>query len=387
MATKKRPRTLTAAYIRRTTEPGRYGDGHGSRGLSLRVKRIANGRVSKRWQQQTRLPDGRWTTLSLGPYPEIGLREARLLALKNSREIVHGRDPRAPKLPSFRAAAESHIERIIAPSNTGQTVQDWRNVLTTYAYPRLGSVRVDRVTTAHVLAVLEPVWLAKPSVGKKLRRRLSAVMQAAQAAGHRTDDPAGVHILKALPVQNGRTRHHDAVAVKDAPAMFARMADADHVSDPVRLAAMFVALTGARSAEVRGARWSEINFDSRTWSLPASRTKSRTERRIPLSGPALDVLATLTRSRDGFIFEGRKRGAPLSSAGVGAFVKRETRATIHGWRSTLRSWCAEAGISREVAESVLGHATGNAVEQSYQRSDLYRRRRDVMDRWGKHIVG
>ena len=383
MASKQPGRPLTASYCRTVTRPGRHGDGYGSRGLSLKVRRLKNGRTSKRWQQQLKMADGRWTTLTIGRYPEIGLAEARRRAIAHSREVAYGRDPRKPGLPTFAEAAETHIDRLSDGWTNPRTSASWRSTLAAYAYPVVGSVRVDLVTSGHVLRCLEDVWTRTPATGRKVLRRVSAVLDAAVAEGHRPDNPA-ISVIRLLPVHNGRTTHRKAVAVKDAPAAYRKLAEASKVSRPVRSAAMLVALTATRSAETREAEWTEIDLTTATWTIPASRTKTKTEHRVPLSGPALAVLDTMT-AESRYVFTG-PTGRPVSGEAVRRVTKSAIGATVHGWRSTMRSWCAEAGVDPAVAESALGHVNGDKVEAAYQRSDLFERRRDVMAAWAEYIA-
>ncbi|MDE0289445.1 MAG: tyrosine-type recombinase/integrase [bacterium] len=381
MAKKQPGRPLTAAYVKHAP-PGRHGDGHGSRGLSLRVYPLSSGRMSRSWNQQLQI-GGKATTLTLGKYPEVSLAEARQIAIRNSRKVHQGIDPRLPGIPTFSVLAESHIVRQAASWSNPRTAASWRSTLAAYAYPVLGQVRVDDVTTAHVLRVLEPIWLTKASTARKVLRRIGSVMQVAVAEGHRSDNPAGPHVLAALPAHNRKTTHRKAVPVDDAPDAYRRLSQV-RVSDPVRLAAQVIALTGLRSAEVREARWSEIDREAALFTIPASRTKTRTEHRVPLTDAVETLLAASQGASPEYIFPG-PTGLPVSGEAVRR-VNSRVGSTTHGWRSTMRSWMAEAGIDRQVAETCLGHLAASKVEAAYQRSDLLDRRREALEAWNAYLI-
>lgn len=390
----KRPRMLSAPFVKNVSEPGRYGDGYGSRGLSLLVTRYSNGRVGKRWQQRTRI-NGRYTTLPLGHYPEVKLSEARQMALANSRKIAQGVDPRLPGVLTFQEAAEQYIERMSASWAPG-TIRQWRESLRNHAYPVIGTERMDRILRADVLRVLEPVWLTQPVLGKRLRRQISAIMQDAVVRDWRADDPAAPAIVKALPAQNHRTEHREAVAVDDAPRAYGALADAERTLLATRLAARWLAVTAARSGEVLAARWSEIDLEGNggaipTWTIPADRTKTKTERRVPLSREALVIL---DEAKGVLVKKGGSRqllfpnrgGRAMKTEALRRVNRKVVGATAHGWRSTFRSWAAEAGKDRTLAEMSLGHTVGSKVEQAYQRSDLLDLRAPLMKAWAEYLT-
>ena len=384
----KRPRTLSAQFVKAVNQTGRYGDGHGSRGLSLVVTRYQNGRLGKRWQQRIAI-DGRRTTISLGPYPEITLSEARQMAFANSRKIAHGRDPRRPGIPTFEDAAKAYIDRM-APGWVIGTTRDWHRTMSTHIYPKIGGHRVDHIQIVDVLEVLLPHWLPQPVLGQTLRRMMSAVLEEATARGWRPDNPAGPAVKRMLPQQNHTTNHREAVPVDNAPSSYRALVEDVKAKPVTRQAAMWLALTATRSNEARGARWDEIDLDGEipTWTIPATRRKSRTGLQVPLAGAAVKLLVEIrgsTRKPTGYLFPGL-RGKPVSGEAVRILNKRAAGATAHGWRSTFRSWCAESGQDRDLAEMSLGHAVGSRVEQAYQRSDLLDLRLPVMEAWAKYLT-
>ena len=282
----QRPRTLSAAFVRTVTRPGRYGDGRGGFGLALLVRQMTNGRLSRVWIQRVRIAD-RPTNLGLGRFPLVNLSEARAAALANARAIEQGRDPRAARVPTFAAA----VERVIAlhePTwkDGSKSANDWRASLRRYAIPLMGRLPVSDVTTAHVLAVLVPIWNEKRTTARLVRQRIGAVMQWAVAAGFRGDNPAGDAIGAALPKIGNGVKHMRALPHGEVSAALAKVRAAD-VWPCNRLALEFVVLTATRSGEVRGATWNEIDLDAAVWTVPGERMKAGREHRVPLSTRAI----------------------------------------------------------------------------------------------------
>ena len=382
----KRPKTLSAAFVRTIRQPGIYGDGRGSRGLALRVYRMGNGRVSRRWRQRVRI-GGRLTTIALGQYPEVSLQDARLQAIENSRKASKGMDPRGDGIPTFAEAAEKviklHAKGWRHPER--MTVQ-WRQSLRDYVVPKIGSKPVGKITTADVMAVLTPIWSTKTATARIVRQRLGAVMKWAIAKGYREDNPAGDAITAALPKHNGRTRHHAALPYGEVGnavgAIQASKAGAATVA-----AFEVMVLTAARVSEVVLAEWREVDMAARVWTVPASRSKTKRPHRVPLSSRAVDVLTEARKLSDaeGLIFPSRS-GRAMTRHVFGKLMKRQdVGGTPHGMRSAFRDWAAEAGVDRAVAEACLAHVV-KGVEAAYLRSDLFDRRREVMERWSRYIT-
>ena len=367
---------LSASFVKHVKRPGRYGDGgRGSHGLYLRVWRRPNGRIGKAWAQRLRV-GGKVTSLGLGPYPVVTLAEARGEALGNRRATHAGRDPRGGGVPTFEAAAKKVVELHSRTWKAGARLpREWEQTLADYAFPTLGRKSVAAVTTGDVLAVLTPIWHAKPATAKKVRQRIGAVMKWVVAQGHRTDNPAGEEIKAALPNGSGRTRHHRALPHDRVAEVLSKTRD--NING---LALRFVALTACRVSEVARAKWSEI--DGGVWTIPASRMKTKKEHRVPLSSAALRVLAE-AKSDSPFVFPGRG-GKPIARQSIGRALNG-TKATPHGFRSSFRDWCSETGVPREVAERALAHVVGNRVEAAYNRTDLLERRREVMEAWGRYL--
>ena len=383
----KRPRILSAAFVRTVTEAGRYGDGRGGYGLSLLVKPTANGRLSKTWSQRVRF-GGRVTNIGLGAYPIVSLAEARQKALKNRRVIEAGVDPRGSRVPCFLDAAEEVIAIHAAGWKAGgKSEAQWRSSLTTYVYPRLGRLRVDRITTADVMACLLPIWHTRPETARRVRQRIGAVMRWAIAQGYRTDNPAGDAITAALPSNMGRRQHHRALPHADVAASVATIRASGAYPTTV-LAFEFLVLTACRSGEVRGARWDEINLDAATWTIPPARMKTGRQHRVPLPTRALELLAEAKQYRDrsGLVFPSAT-GRELSDATLPKLLREhDIPAVPHGYRSSFRDWAAElTDTPRQICELALAHVNSDRVEAAYQRSDLFDRRRQLMADWAAYL--
>ena len=383
----RRPKTLTAAFCRTVSKPGTYGDGRGGHGLALRVNRTRNGRVSKRWAQRVRIDD-KSTNLGLGPFPVVGLAEARKRALANRKAIAGGKDPRGGGIPTFERATDRTIRLHAKGWKPGsRTESAWRNGFTRHVYPKIGHTPIDKITTGDLLAVIGPIWHTTPRQAELLRRRISQVMRWAIAQGYRADDPAGPPLTSALPRNGKTTTHHRALSHSDVADTLRRV-EASNAALSTKLATRFIAATATRTGEARGATWGEIDLDSATWTIPADRTKSGRPFRVALSTAALRVLDEARQRSDNgqgrLVFPGQ-RGNQVGHGSLAAAFRRLDAGTVHGLRSSFRDWCGETGVAREVAEAALSH-TVRGVEGAYARSDLLELRRPVMERWGEYIT-
>ena len=387
----QRPYRLSARFVETIQEPGRYGDGRGSGGLSLRVKRTARGHLAKSWGQRISV-DGRARNLGLGSWPHVSLAEARQkcalnLLARQRGELVTGRSRR---IPTFAEA----VEKVIAVhrdgwKDGGRSEQLWRSSLRDYALPRLGTRPVDRIHTSDVMAVLLPVWNEKRETAKRVRRRISAVMRWAVAQGYREDNPAGEAIGAALPRNGVRRQHHRALPYAEVAGAIATVRASGAYPVTV-LAFEFLVLTACRSGEVRGARWPEVDLAGREWRIPPERMKTGREHRVPLSSGALAVLQEAQALADGsgVVFPSA-RGGPLSSEAIAKLVRDvKIGAVPHGFRSSFRDWAAECSDApREVCELALAHVNTNAIEAAYRRTDLFERRRALMEQWAAFLAG
>jgi len=372
----------TAAFVRSVTKPGKYGDQHG---LILRVQPSG----SKAWIWRGTV-NGKRRDLGLGRYPYVSLAEARAKAFDYRKVALDGGDPvtlRADGVPTFARAAETVIALHAGRWKSSTTEEDWRSSLGTYVLPAIGSMRVDEITTADVLDCLSPIWNAKPETARRVRQRIARVMKWAIAQGYRQDSPAGDAVLEALPRQERRQKHHRALPHREVAAAVRKVRAATHVDPTVRLAFEFVVLTAARSGEVRGALWSEIDLETAIWTIPAGRMKGGRGHRVPLSGPVLEVLTEARLYSDCPLVFPRQTGGQIPAWMLGKLPGRiGIDSTLHGMRSSFRDWCGEAGVAREVAEACLAHRVGNAAEQAYARSDLLERRRQLMAAWAQYAA-
>ena len=383
-----RPRRLSAAFVKTVREPGRYGDGRGGFGLSILVKPSSTGRMSKTWSQRLRI-DRKPINIGLGMFPLVTLAEARAAALANARAVSQGHDPRNPanSIPMFEEAATKVIDLHAANWRNPKSAAQWHASLRDYAYPTIGDKRVDAISTADVLAVLTPIWNEKRETASRVSQRIGAIMKWSIAQGFRDDNPAGDAVSAALP-KNGQTRKHQtALPHKEVAGALAKVRESGAYT-ATKLAFEFLTLTAARSGEVRGADWREIDRERAIWTVPGDRTKTGREHRIPLPAQAMQVLdesAALTDC-DGLIFPS-STGRPLSDSTMSKLVRElGIKCVPHGMRSSFRDWCAETGVSREIAEASLAHVV-KGVEGAYFRSDLFDARRAVMERWAAYCLG
>ena len=384
-----RPTRLSAAFVKSVRVSGRYGDGRGGFGLSLLVKPTNTDRISKSWAQRLRI-DGQPFNIGLGSYPGVTLSEARRRALANLRTVEDGGDPRRkPETkPTFAEAMELAID-VLRPGwkEGGKAEHQMRFLLMEYALPHVGKRRIDTIQPSDLLAFLAPLAIDKPATGAKLKARIGQVFQWAIAQGLRPDNPADKNINQALP-KTGSRAHFKALPFGQVAGALSAVLESGAWAG-TKLAFEFLTLTAARSGEVRGATWDEIDMDAATWTIPAERMKAGREHRIPLSGPALDVLRQaheLTGSV-GLVFPSAN-GKALSDSTISKLLRENgIEAVPHGFRSSFRDWCAEANIDRQTAESALAHSLGDATEAAYLRSDLFALRRAAMDSWGSYLTG
>ena len=376
---------LNAKFVRETTKPGRYHDGDA--GLFLLVKPSG----SKSFVQRVTI-HGKRRDIGLGSVRWTTLTEARAAAQANRKIARTGGDPMAGRrstVPTFAEAADVVI-RLHAETwkDGGKSAAQWRSSLTAYAFPKLGRKSVAAITTADVLAVLTPIWNTKRETARRVRQRIGAVCKWAVAEGHREDNPSGDVLGEALPKNGSRKGHHRALPYDSVSgALVTVQASGAYVH--TKLAFEFLVLTAARSGEVRGARWNEIDFDARTWTVPGERMKANRPHRVPLSDRALDVLVEAHQYADGseLVFPSA-HGRAMSDMTMSKLVKELGIAAVpHGFRSSFRQWAAErTNIPREVCEEALAHVNPNRVEAAYQRSDLFERRRDLMDAWARYLA-
>ncbi len=340
--------------------------------------------------------DGKPREMGLGPYPEIGLADAREAALEARRVILAGGDPiearkaaRAATGRAFEAVTLEYIESHKAGWRNPKHAAQWQATMIAYAFPAIGAKPVAAVSTDDVLTILKPIWQVKPETASRVRGRIEAVLDFAKSRGWRSgENPAAWrgHLDNLLPARSkvAAVVHHAAVPWRDLAALFERIDVAGSTSSRCLL---FAILTAARSGEVRGARWDEIDLAARTWTIPGSRMKAGKPHRVPVSDAAMAILRAMQphqRGADGLVFPGGRTGQPMSDVALAKALAAASgdAFTVHGFRSTFRDWAAEAtNTPREIAEAALAHVNRDRVEAAYLRGDHFERRRALMDAW------
>ena len=365
----------------RTAGKGIHVDEHG-----LRLRVTAGGSRQFIWRGTL---NGRVVDRGLGAWPVVTLEEARDIALDCKRAARRGDDPRsvirAAGIPTFAECAEKVISlREGAWKDGGRTGEQWKASLRDHAGPIM-ETPVNKIDAGAVLGVLTPIWLSRPETANRVRVRIGAVLKWALAQGYRADDPSEA-IKAALPAVKREKVHHRAVHHRDVADVLRKVSDAGAFWS-MRMATTFATLTATRSGEARSARWDQVDMDEMTWTIPAESMKMGKAHRVPLSRQALDVLREARRlggDRD-IIFPAARADRPVAGGVLGQFMRDMNTGTLHGMRASFRSWCADTGVDREVAEAALAHVV-QGVEGAYQRSDLCERRRELMQRWADYIT-
>jgi integrase len=378
---------LTPFHIK-NAKPGRLGDG---KGLYLLVSPSG----SKSWMLRIQT-NGRRRDLGLGSIDILSLSEARDKAAEGRKLARSGIDPsiewkrrRAP-VPTFETAAKQYHQTVKSSWKNAKHGDQWINTLESYAFPALGKLPVNVIDAPDIQSVLIPIWQSKPETARRVRQRVGTVLDYARGQGWR-DTEAPMRAVNSLmkAIKQPKAKNFRAMPYKDVPAFVSKLTgDGRSVG---RLALEFLILTAARSGEVRGARWSEIDIDGKLWNVPAERMKAGEPHSVPLSDAALRVLEQAkpfaTSKPDALVFPGLKR-KPLSdmtltkvpkTAGGGAY-------TVHGFRSSFRDWVADCtSYPGEWAEAALAHTLPNRVEAAYRRTKFLEQRRAVMSEWSDYL--
>ncbi len=389
---------LGALAVSRLKVPGWHAVG-GVTGLGLQVTPTG----ARSWSLRIVIA-GKRRELGLGGFPTVQIAAARDKA-RQARELVsQGVDPILMKKTAssalqaaqaravtFRTVAERYIEAHDAGWRNPKHAAQWTSTLTQYAYPHLGAMLVASIDTAAVLKVLQPIWSTKTETASRVRGRIESVLDYATAQGLREGpNPARWkgHLALTQPKRSKvqKVEHHAALPVGDMPGFMKRLRGAHGMG---ARALEFAVLTAARSGEVRGMQWAEVDLAAKVWTVPAARMKAAREHRVPLSDAAVAILASLPRQVGGdLVFPGTK-GQPLSDMSLTAVLRRmKVDAVPHGMRSSFRDWTAEhTSFPNEVAEMALAHVVGDKVEAAYRRGDLFEKRREMMDAWASFLLG
>ena len=385
--TKRRGRhphhALAPAFVR-TAPPGHHIDGHG---LYLYVQPTG----ARSWIQRLVIR-GRRCELGLGAVALVSLAEAREQAVANRKLARAGGDPLADKrrvqgLPTFAEAATTVIDQKRAGWKTPAQVQAWRGSLERYAFPRIGRRPISEVASADVLAILTPIWHTKPVIAKTVKQRIHTVLEWAIAMNLRTDNPSD-RVGPVLGPQRNIVQHMRALPHREVAAALATVRTSG-APPAVTLAFEFLVLTAARSGEVRLAAWDEMDTADHVWTIPATRMKMKRDHRVPLCGRALAILAAARTLGDGPLVFPSRSGRRLAVPQLRLLLARCGIACVpHGFRSSFRDWAAEeTDHPREVVEAALAHRVQNPVEAACARSDLFERRRRLMDDWAAYLTG
>ena len=370
-------KALSATFVR-TAPPGRHCDGQG---LYLFVQPSG----TRSWVQRIVIRGYR-REIGLGSAQLVPLTEAREKARANRKLAREGGDPlaekrRAESTPTFAEAAARVLEQKRAGWRNSRHPQSWLTSLERYAFPRIGGRLVSEVTGADVLEVLTPIWHEKAQTARRVRQRIRAVLEWAVAVELRVDNPCD-RIAPVLGPQQATVEHMRALAHRDVPAAVEAVR-ASEAAAVVKLAFELLVLTAARWGEVRGAEWTEIDIAGRVWTIPATRMKAKRAHRIPLSGRATEILDAARTLGAGPLVFSAADGAPMPEKTLRRLLQDLNIAAVpHGFRSTFRDWAAEeTDHPREVIEAALAHVNQNQVEAAYARSDLFERRRWLMEDW------
>jgi integrase len=383
---------LSAVAVTQTKKRGYYSDGGG---LFLQVGPTG----AKSWVFRFRQA-GRLREMGLGPLHTVRLAEAREKALDCRKARLEGRDPiearrtermaartDAAKAMTFKECAEAYITSHRTGWRNPKHASQWGATLETYVYPHFGALPVAAVDTGLVLKAIEPIWATKPETAGRVRGRIEAILDWAKVRGYRDgENPARWrgHLQQLLPARSKvrRVEHHAALPYREIGAFMTELRAQEGVA---ARAFEFAILTAARTGEVIGARWDEINMAERLWTIPPERMKGGREHRVPLSNTAIAIIEQMAAIRQSdFVFPGAQPGRSFSNMALLMTLRRMGRGdlTAHGFRSTFRDWAAErTNFPAEVAEMALAHAVGDKVEAAYRRGDLFEKRQRLAEAW------
>jgi integrase len=371
---------LTARKVE-TARAGKYSDG-GNLYLIVSATGARKWVLRFTWRGKAR-------EMGFGTPATVPLADAREKAAHARRKVAQGIDPinerkRTRGVPTFGEMADQVRESLSAGFRNEKHKAQWKSSLATYAAP-LKDKAIDTIATDDVLAVLKPIWTDKAETASRVRGRIEKVLDAAKAKGFRQgENPARWrgHLDHLLPRQSKLARsHHAAMPYEHVAAFVGRLRESDSLT---ALALEFCILTAARSGEVLGARWSEIDLESKVWTLPPERMKAGRDHRVPLSERAAAILRQLAETRTGdFVFPGQRKDKSLSDKAMDRTLRRMTAdITVHGFRSSFRDWAGnETSYPRDLIETALAHVIGDKAEQAYRRSDALEKRRKLMEAW------
>lgn len=386
---------LKPLSVTKAVKPGLYCDGGG---LNLQVSPTG----SKSWLFRY-MRNGKAENMGLGSIHTVDLTEARRMALECRKLLQEGKDPKAERdaaiassklanarVMTFRQCAEAYIKTHRHGWKSEKHASQWENTLRDYAFPTMGEVPVNAIDTDLVLKCLSDIWTVKTETATRVRGRIESILDWATASKYREgENPARwrghLKNLLAAPSKVAPVIHHPALPYDEIADFMKVLRALDGVSS---LALEFTILTAARTNEVIGATWTEIDIDKAIWTIPASRMKAGKEHRVHLSKRALEILKLLREQKqNSYVFPGKRESKPLSNMSLLMTLRRMKRAdlTAHGFRSTFRDWASEISTHpKEVADMALAHTVSDKVEAAYRRGDLLQKRRQLMEDWARY---
>ena len=388
----RKAKQLSALSVGRLNKPGMWAVG-GVAGLYLHI----NDKAARSWVLRATIGSKR-RDMGLGGFPDVTLAGAYEKARQAREKIEQGTDPilarkqaaseliaaQATEL-TFSKAATAYIDAHGDAWRNAKHRQQWVNTIETYAEPVIGKMLVRDVNQTHILSILEPIWKTKTETATRIRGRIESVLDWATVRGHRKgDNPARwkgyLDQLLPAPGKIAKVEHHTALPIDAVGAFVQDLRQRDGFA---ARALEFVILTAARSGEVRGMTWNELDLDAGVWSVPAERMKAGKEHRVPLSDQAKTLLQALPKIKDVPLVFPAPRGGVLSDMTLTAVTRRmKVPAVPHGFRSTFRDWAAErTNYPRDMAEQALAHTLGDKVEAAYRRGDMLEKRRKMMQSW------
>lgn len=357
--------------------------------------RVAPG-GSRSWIQRL-LINGRRVDIGLGGYPVTSLEDAQAAAFLNRQKVKRGESDslvrqdqsKSEAIPTFQEAAKIVIT-LHAPTwkDSGKTVGSWEQTFRDYVNPMFGRKKISDVTAKDVHGVVAPLWTTKPHTGAKVRQRIGAVLKWAMVQGHRMDNPCDA-LSSVLPKNDSLKGNFKSIHYSEVPAALDTIRKTSAFPTTI-LCLEFQIVTATRPSEARLMEWLECNLDEKTWTIPASRTKTGKVFRVPLSNRAMEILGAAKEYKkpDLDVVFPSARGGTLSDSTVSKLFRQSgINGVPHAVaRSCFRSWCADSNIARELAESCLAHILGK-TEAAYQRSDMFRQRAVIMQKWSDYLAG
>lgn len=346
---------------------------------------------------------GKRRNAGLGTYPEVSIAEVGKRATAKRIELAEGKDPLEekakvddkPRVPTFEEAARSLHADLLPSWTNSKHGNQWLNTLIEYTFPKLGSKLLPEIQPGDIADVLKPIWLTKPETASRVKQRIHAVMAWGWAHGHCQSNPVDVveHLLAQQPGKAIRTQHHPAMPWRDIPVFVQKHLRTSDRPEVSRSLLELVILTACRSGEARNMTWDEVDFNSKTWTIPAERMKAKSSHRVPLSPRVIEILEGQKGQHETLVFPSVRDQVPLSDMALTQLLRRLEAhsdspgrvATAHGFRSSFRDWCSEQGYSRDLAERSLAHTIKDKVEAAYHRTDLLEQRRELMDAWATFV--